>query len=113
MTNMAQRIRAYLVQHGEVSPYDFYKAFNKRYPYQTVIMYFYILEHLGLIEVSREETNMKNSPVKKIYYSMVPGREYDQCWNYPWQCYWDETGKEKFISTTYKVLGVYPWRKKD
>ena len=112
MTNMAQRIRAYLIRFKEASPYDVFKYLEKKYPYQTVVTYFYLLERLGLIYKVREEVNAKKSYIRKIYYSMVPGKEYDQCWNYPWQCYWDMTGKESHIAATYRVLGVYPWREK-
>lgn len=110
MVNMAHRIRSFLMQNGQGSPYDFWVATGRRYNYMTVLRYFHILRFLGLIELVGTKLNKKKSPIKEHVYRLVPDKINHPCWDYPWPCYWDRKGIPDRIPLTYRVLGYYPWR---
>lgn len=110
MVNMAQRIRIFLMQVGEGSPQMFWRFTKRQYSLFTIYRYFHLLRYLGLIELVGTRQNAKKSPIQEHIYRIVPGKETDPCWNYPWWCYWDKKGKPEKIPQSYKMAGVYPWR---
>lgn len=100
MARLARVIHVYLLLHDEASPYDIYEHTKRRYEYHSIVRYFYLLKKLDLIEVYRVERNEKDGPIKKVYYRIKPGREYDPCWSMPWKCYGIKYNYPKYLGVS-------------
>lgn len=107
---MAQAIRLYLLEKGEASPSDFWRERARDKEYYSVVRVFAALKFLGLIEEAGHEPSSKEG-IDKTLYRIVPGMEDHPCWWYLWPCYWDRKGMHDRIPLSYRILGVYPWRR--